>query len=248
MIMKEYISMLSNDFENSYGLYFIYLWLVPALLSNFLTDPLIENFQHSLYLLIIGAILETILVGKGKKGWRRFSLLLSGGTFFYLTGSSLQLFFDKGFAEIWSFSQFNPHFLVGNMGFILILVAVFMCDTMAYFTGSLIGKHKFSTISPNKTIEGSLGGLITSVVVMTLAFHFFSADHVPTYLGVIMGLAIGFFAQLGDLLESLIKRYFNVKDSSNILPGHGGLFDRFDSLLFVAPIIHLIITLFNKLS
>ncbi len=83
---------------------------------------------------------------------------------------------------------------------------------------------------------------------MTLAFHFFSADHVPTYLGVIMGLAIGFFAQLGDLLESLIKRYFNVKDSSNILPGHGGLFDRFDSLLFVAPIIHLIITLFNKLS
>jgi phosphatidate cytidylyltransferase len=101
------------------------------------------------------------------------------------------------------------------------------------------GKHHFSTISPKKTIEGSIAGLLAAVLVSSIGWYFLANPVYPRWLGLFMGIIIGVFAQVGDLLVSLIKRYFRVKDASTIIPGHGGILDRFDSVFFTAPVLWL---------
>jgi phosphatidate cytidylyltransferase len=121
-----------------------------------------------------------------------------------------------------------------------------MCDTAAYFVGSTVGKHRFSAISPNKTIEGSIAGLLAAVAVTTVGWIFIRNPKYPMILGAAIGLIIGVAAQVGDLLASLIKRYFRVKDASHIIPGHGGVLDRFDSLFFTAPALYLFAWIFTR--
>ncbi len=121
---------------------------------------------------------------------------------------------------------------------ILWLLINWLGDSFAYFGGKLLGKHKLSPkISPKKTIEGTFFGLLGGIVagmsmyiIFPEKFYSFSILFI-----LIASVAIQFLGQLGDLIESLIKRYFGVKDSSNIIPGHGGVFDRIDSLIFTAP-------------
>ncbi|MBB3906134.1 MULTISPECIES: phosphatidate cytidylyltransferase [Anoxybacillaceae] len=123
------------------------------------------------------------------------------------------------------------------------LFIIWATDTGAYFTGRAFGKRKlWPEISPNKTIEGSIGGTICALVVAIvyqLCTHFFAS--IPWLLVVTVVLSI--VGQLGDLVESAFKRHYNVKDSGNILPGHGGILDRFDSLLFMLPILHLFMSM-----
>lgn len=114
---------------------------------------------------------------------------------------------------------------------ILLLSCTILNDTFAYFVGRAIGRHKMAPqISPGKTIEGALGGLVGSVVA-ALVVRIYS-DWLPTKDAIILGLAVGIVGQWGDLFESAFKRDFRVKDSGHILAGHGGVLDRFDSLLF----------------
>ena len=109
-------------------------------------------------------------------------------------------------------------------------------DTFAYFIGSRLGKNKLCPlISPGKTIEGALGGLLGSVVAITLLGYIFK---LPLSHCLIMGLLVGVAAPVGDLAESAIKRFSEVKDSGKILPGHGGILDRFDSILFTVPVVY----------
>jgi phosphatidate cytidylyltransferase len=147
---------------------------------------------------------------------------------------------------------FPPRFestMLSQLGIVTILSAVFLCDTAAYFIGSLFGTHHFSTISPNKTIEGALAGFVMAVIVSVLGWHFFAdTARYPLWMGLVMGVLIGIFAQLGDLLVSLMKRYFRVKDASNIIPGHGGILDRFDSVFFTAPIVTLFLMLLTRMA
>lgn len=119
------------------------------------------------------------------------------------------------------------------------------CDTAAYFVGSAIGGPKLCpNISPNKTIAGALGGLAGSVVLTVLVGWIFTRC-VPDYTGfpplwanALVGLAGGVAAQMGDLFASLVKRHCNIKDFGHIFPGHGGMMDRLDSILFTAVIIY----------
>lgn len=116
--------------------------------------------------------------------------------------------------------------------FIFILLVVLSTDIGAYFIGSKIGKHKLApSISPNKTIEGALGGISVAFVLAAIYLRFFAFHY--SY-GIMLGSAVILSAtgQFGDLLASNMKRHFKVKDSGNILPGHGGILDRFDSTLF----------------
>ena len=118
-----------------------------------------------------------------------------------------------------------------------IMVIIWTTDSGAYLIGRKYGKNKLSPIiSPNKTIEGAAGGVVISLAASYLFMLFFPVTRTiyPSFLIVIL-LSIG--GQLGDLIESAIKRHYNVKDSGSMLPGHGGLFDRFDSLIFVMNII-----------
>lgn len=118
----------------------------------------------------------------------------------------------------------------------LAIVGTWSSDTAAYFVGCQWGRHKLCpTISPNKTVEGFLGGVLGSIVAVTSLNSLFGF---PILQGIIVGLLVGIIAPLGDLTESAIKRYTGVKDSGRILPGHGGILDRFDSIMFAVPAVY----------
>lgn len=129
----------------------------------------------------------------------------------------------------------------GLMWLLVMAVTVWVMDSGAYFTGRAIGKHKFwPRISPKKTWEGFFGGLIAGAVVMALMVAFLIPNGV-WWQGVALGVVIGIVGPLGDLSESLFKRQAGAKDSSNLIPGHGGFFDRIDSFIFVTPVVYLIL-------
>ncbi|MDN4073407.1 phosphatidate cytidylyltransferase [Fictibacillus terranigra] len=121
-----------------------------------------------------------------------------------------------------------------------ILFMIWGADSGAYFTGKSIGKTKlWPVISPNKTVEGAVGGIITSIAVGLLCYVF---NFIPFTLSVVVLMAViaGIFGQIGDLAQSAFKRHYGVKDSGNLLPGHGGILDRTDSWLFVLPLLHIL--------
>lgn len=128
------------------------------------------------------------------------------------------------------------------LGFLLIL---WLNDTGAYFVGSLIGKHKlFERISPGKTWEGSLGGaLFALLTAWGLSFVFMQLDSLQW---MILSLIIVITGTIGDLVESMLKRSLGIKDSGNILPGHGGMLDRFDAVLLSAPFVFVYLALFCR--
>ena len=118
------------------------------------------------------------------------------------------------------------------------LFIIWATDSGAYFTGRAIGKRKlWPEISPNKTIEGFIGGIISALIVSIL-FGVFTEMNAPIIWLSIATIFLSIFGQVGDLVESALKRHYEIKDSGHILPGHGGILDRFDSLLFVWPLIH----------
>lgn len=125
----------------------------------------------------------------------------------------------------------------GGATVISIFVSIWMCDTLAYSAGRLLGKHKlFERVSPNKTWEGAIAGYVGAVAAFLVAQSFF-LPYMTVGSALICGSIVGIFGQAGDLAESLLKRDAGVKDSSALIPGHGGVLDRFDSLLFVSPLI-----------
>ncbi len=127
----------------------------------------------------------------------------------------------------------------GGFTIIALLATIWMCDTAAYFGGRAMGRHKlFPRVSPNKTWEGAIWGVFAALGTMAAA-KFLVIEYLSLPEALIIGGIVGAFGQIGDLVESLLKRDAGVKDSSALLPGHGGVFDRFDSFIFVSPIVFL---------
>ncbi len=116
---------------------------------------------------------------------------------------------------------------------IYIFVIAFITDTYAYISGMLIGKHRFTDISPKKTIEGCLIGGVMGVFIGSVYYYSLVGD-LSLIKTIIMSIVLVFLSEMGDLVFSSIKRYFDKKDYSNIIPGHGGILDRFDSVIFVS--------------
>lgn len=126
-----------------------------------------------------------------------------------------------------------------------IFVFIWINDTFAFLTGITIGKNKLlERISPQKTIEGFIGGIFFTVLA-GVGFSYLYTDY-TIYFWIGFALIVSLFATLGDLFESLIKRTYNVKDSGNIIPGHGGILDRIDSLLIVVPAIYVYLLITNS--
>lgn len=124
----------------------------------------------------------------------------------------------------------------------LIVITAFGTDIMAYFTGYTLGKHKLCPkISPKKTIEGSVGGILGSVVLSGLFGYFFAPDVLMHCM--VIGVLGGVVSQFGDLTASIFKRKMGIKDYGNLIPGHGGILDRFDSVLFTGPMVYYYIVL-----
>ena len=165
------------------------------------------------------------------------------GTFIFLRelfpyGFPMYKFFAVGLADDQQLKQIN---LWGGYTIIAVLASIWLCDTAAYFAGKTFGRHKlFERVSPKKTWEGAIAGFLFSVLTMmgakALVLGYLEYRH-----AIALGMLIGIFGQLGDLIESRFKRDAGVKDSSSIIPGHGGVYDRFDSLVYIAPIVYLYI-------
>lgn len=131
----------------------------------------------------------------------------------------------------------------GREALLLALVVVWVSDSAQYYAGTLFGRHRLSpTISPKKSVEGAIGGLIAGVAVMMGLGRLWLPQFGPAWLAGIGAVLVG-LGIVGDLFESLLKRSASVKDSSGLIPGHGGVLDRIDSLLFVAPGYYLLLKL-----
>lgn len=126
---------------------------------------------------------------------------------------------------------------------VMLLVTIWVCDTAAYFTGLAFGRHKlFARVSPKKTWGGAIGGLLFAVL-MAAASHYWFVRDLRLSDCLVIGFIIGTIGQMSDLAESLFKRDAGVKDSSSLIPGHGGVLDRFDSEMLVAPLVYLYLLL-----
>ncbi|MCK9221097.1 MAG: phosphatidate cytidylyltransferase [Limnochordia bacterium] len=167
------------------------------------------------------------LVTRSKLGTERVALALLGSVYVGL------------YSYLWLLREMEPN---GRRFLFMVVLIIWAQDIGAYFIGIALGKHSLApSISPKKTIEGALGGLACGVVVgglLGLVWGMASK-------GLLLGVAAGIAGQIGDLVESALKRGAGLKDSGSILPGHGGLLDRFDSLMFAAPIAYLLLTVLS---
>lgn len=136
----------------------------------------------------------------------------------------------------------------GNYLVWLIFIASWICDTFAYYSGKFFGKRKLCPrLSPKKTFEGSIGGIIGSILSCTLfgIFSIYKGVPLAVYNYAAIGFLCGILSQFGDLFASSIKRHAGVKDYGNLIPGHGGILDRFDSILFSAVVVYCYLTIIN---
>lgn len=198
--------------------------------------PLVFLFGAILFIII--AIMIVISFSKNNRWWQ--SLF-----FKCLLGFALLPPFFISFISIRNVGYGGGNYIYGGSLLLFMLMLIWAADTGAFITGKLFGKHKLTKVSPNKTWEGVIGGLCLSVLIGWIGISVLElkVDNSLYYLLVILLLAI--VSVFGDLFESALKRVANIKDSGNLLPGHGGLLDRLDSTITVAPLFFLCFSYFE---
>lgn len=237
------------------------MWSLGLVIGVFAIDEFIHNMANvkreslSYITAQLTLIIPYILVGLNQLpiavfawGGTIFSFLMLGYLFFTNINSKrskafiLKNIWGSGLIFVFPFSCLawilNQEKAMDFIVFAILVNSV--VDIGGWFFGKNFGKNKlWPTVSPNKTIEGSLGGIISSALIGTL-FSYYVLGYVSIWL--ILGLLIlGAISQSGDLFQSKLKRQFNIKDSSNLIPGHGGVYDRIDSLVFVLPFFTLMV-------
>ena len=181
------------------------------------------NRLTTFYLVVILILLHTV-VHKGRFSFDDAGVLILG-----------MLYIGMGF------NAFIQARAVGFTTLLYGMLIVWLTDSGAYIFGRQFGKHKLAPkVSPNKTIEGSVLGTIFATVILAIYLLFFHVGYDNYFMMVLATLLLSIFGQFGDLIESALKRYYGVKDSGRILPGHGGILDRFDSMLMVMPALYLL--------
>lgn len=180
-----------------------------------------------------------IIIKHGKRDYK--DILSSGFLTMYITVCTGCIWITKS--------------VFGTSLMLLIFISAWSCDTFAYFTGRFFGRHKLIPhVSPNKTVEGSIGGVAGAVIcciaylfiLRALSLSAITNNMMTIITGASCGLAGGIFSQFGDLTASAVKRDTGIKDFGWIFPGHGGFMDRFDSVIFISPLILSILTVFIK--
>ena len=208
-------------------------WLsyIPALLIAFIHILPIEIWGKILPILIPGFLLLQfiqVIVTDGKTSYKDIAYTTTGSLYILSLIVFLALLYGakNGKILVW-----------------FIMFSAWGSDTFAYLTGKYLGKHKFSKISPNKTIEGCIGGLLGAIILCLIyaiiVNNAFGLNLVYWQIGII-AIVLSIIGQIGDFAASAIKRHFEVKDFSNLFPGHGGMIDRIDSIIFIAPFAYYI--------
>lgn len=213
-----------SNYRVPFFLAMILLWLVLLPPQAVLLDMVWFEKSEAIIFMLLLLLSYTVLVKNkftfDQAGVIFFSTIYVGMGFFYLIEARLG---ENGLANI-----------------IFAFLIIWSTDTGAYLAGRLFGKHKlWPSISPKKTVEGAIGGVVLACILAGV-FHMIHPFSHPTAIVVIVTIAASIFGQVGDLVESALKRHYHVKDSGRILPGHGGILDRFDSLLFILPLLHFI--------
>jgi phosphatidate cytidylyltransferase len=214
------------------------IWLGFLSIIFLLVNQVSNIFDTYTFLLTLMVLLTSIELFRNK------------GSVIYNVGSSLLGIFYIGLfaGALIGIREFYPPigdlYTRGGYLIISIFIGIWICDSAAFFGGTILGKHKlFPRVSPNKSWEGAIFGFLFAVLSLILLkpvlLNFLSWINI-----LVIGIIIGTIGQIGDLIESLIKRDAGVKDSSKLIPGHGGIFDRFDSLLFTAPVVLLYMKFF----
>ena len=222
-----------------FGLHKLWAISVPSYVIAFVLPMLaypgiVPKDRHTDYVLVLALVMFLYLLylaavavlDKGRLGYNRVASAFMSFVYVTVSFTSLALlrYMDNG---VYLFE--------------MVFIGAWVSDSMAYFTGRLIGKHKLApTLSPKKTIEGSIGGIVFTVIAFILygliieGISELSANYL---LLAIMGGTLSAVSQIGDLWASLIKREYSIKDYSRMLPGHGGVMDRFDSVLSIATLL-----------
>lgn len=174
-----------------------------------------------------------------------FCLMMFTNGRYSLADIAVTLFGIAYVAFLFSFVTLTRNLDKGYLYIWLIFIGAWATDTFAYFTGVAIGKTKIlPKISPKKSLEGCIGGVLGCILVMLLfGLYFQDILKIPVYHFIILGLLCGAISQIGDWSASAVKRTAGIKDYGNIMPGHGGVLDRLDSILFVAPVVYFYINL-----
>jgi phosphatidate cytidylyltransferase len=241
ILVFEFIKLISNYnhkfFSRDTGKSnFILYMTFPLYISLFILSK--NQIFEIAFLIII--VLTNVVLGFSLIKNKLFSYSILKNRFighFYLVGS-LVIFFSL--PNI--FGEYNPYIVFS------FLALIWISDSAAYVFGVTFGKRPlFKTVSPKKSIEGFVGGL-SFAIMLSIIFSFYLSLNITLIQWIILGLLTGCTGTLGDLVQSQFKREAGVKDSGNLLPGHGGLYDRMDSIIFAAPIIYLTLTIFNYVS
>ena len=193
-----------------------------------------------------GTALREVAIGVFVVLLLSFCLLIFSNGKYTVADISVTLFGIAYVIFLFSFVTLTRNLDNGYLYIWLIFIGAWVTDTFAYFTGVTIGKTKIlPKVSPKKSLEGSIGGVAGCMAAMLLfGLYFDNILGVPLYHFAILGGICGMVSQIGDWAASALKRAVNIKDYGNIMPGHGGVLDRLDSILFVAPVIYFYISLF----
>lgn len=207
-------------------------YLVFPALSHIVVTLLIFLVFLEEYNLILTLIMLTLLI--------LFSTVLFNMNRFSIIDAALSLWGIIYLGVLFGYMLLLRMLPGGDLYTYMLLAGVWLHDTMAYFIGVKWGFNKLATtISPNKSVEGSLAGIGgTLILFFSAAILYPNTIPLSPLQAVILALGISVFAQLGDLMESALKRQLEIKDSGSIIPGHGGIMDRFDSLLVAAPFVY----------
>lgn len=216
---------------------YVYRWLGIPLGSAFLILTFYDLFHWMIILAVGSMILVLLLLLFAQQGTASFNMAVTLAGLSYVSGFLACLLYLRLHFGDYIPAQPNGIEYGGGLFLVILWISIWICDTAAYFGGRLLGRHKLApVISPNKTIEGGIFGLVFGIVTFLLLGVWLLPWLKMEYLW-ISGAVVGIFGQLGDLVESRFKRDTGVKDTSPILPGHGGFLDRFDSLIFISPFL-----------
>lgn len=245
MIMALLLGLLTwNEFVNAFAhrdtklprlMGFISISLI-ILSANFTVFPLLPFFVATM-LILFTMIFQNRQYTIAQTGIALAGIIYIGLPFYHLV--ALRMLSDPFYIL---FNSILGQFTLGTSLVWLMFIGTWASDSFAYFVGCSLGKHRLCPdISPKKSIEGFIGGIIGAIILCNIVGYYFAFSYLFC---TVAGALIAIIGTLGDLVESSIKRYAGIKDSGTLIPGHGGVWDRFDSLLFTAPLVYYLALVF----